>query len=132
MNERKSILLVQKARRFARKRHRGQLDDDKLSYFDVHVRIVGDIIKKVARDPEIVAAAYLHDTLEDTDTTYEELKKEFSERVAELVFELTHLGTKESGYISPNLKSRDAIMIKFADRLSNISRMGSWSKEEQD
>ena len=86
-----------------------------------------NILHTITEDIDIICAAYLHDTLEDTATTYEELKKEFGQRVADLVLELTHEGKKdEFGYYFPRLKSKDAIIIKFADRLSNLSRMDSW------
>lgn len=83
---------------------------------------------------DVICAAYLHDTLEDTDTTYDELVKEFGPRVAELVYEVTQEGSKDNyGYYFPRLKSKDAILIKFADRASNIARMDAWpeSRKEQ-
>ena len=102
------------------------------SYFENHICQVATIIKQVTKDKEIIAAAYLHDTLEDTKTTYEELKENFGQRVADIVFEMTHEGKKdEKGYWFPRLKSKDAILVKFADRLSNLSRMDVWDEERQ-
>jgi (p)ppGpp synthase/HD superfamily hydrolase len=125
-------ILPSKAWVFAQKKHGGQLDDDSKNYFDYHVQPVAIIVEMVTSDEEIIAAAYLHDTLEDTDTTYEELKCEFGKRVADLVFEVTHVGKKDNvGYSFPNLKSRDAILIKFADRLQNLSRMDSWDEKRK-
>lgn len=116
---------------FALANHRGQTDDTGKPYFSVHVKVVADLVKLVTSDPEIIAAAYLHDTLEDTCTTREQIEAIFGPRVAGLVFEVTHTGTKEEGFKYPSLKSRDAMMIKFADRLNNISRMETWSEEEK-
>ena len=46
--------------------------------------------------------------------------------------EVTHEGQKdEYGYYFPRLKSQTGIMLKLADRLSNISRMQSWSKKRR-
>ena len=83
-------------------------------------------------DENIICAELLHDTIEDTDTTYEELVEEFNKTVADLVMEVTHEGSKDDfGYYFPRLKSKDAILIKFADRLSNLSRMEEWDDTRQ-
>ena len=124
--------IIQKAFQFARDKHKGQTRDGGEDYFESHVRKVASTIMSYSSDDEVIAAAYLHDTLEDTQTTLEELTQEFGERVANLVHELTHEGDKKTGYYFPRLKSRDAILIKFADRLCNLSDMGSWDKERQE
>lgn len=117
---------------FSRVKHQGQLDDDGLDYFSSHIEQVVRIIQNVTEDQDIISAAYLHDTIEDTDTTYEELVKEFGETVANLVMEVTHEGKKDSkGFYFPRLQSKNAILIKFADRLSNLSRMSSWPLDRQ-
>jgi len=119
--------MVQRAEDFARRAHKGQKDDDGEDYFSAHIQVVAEIIKKVTTKSEIIAAAYLHDVIEDTATTRHELIYRFGKRVADLVFELTKVAERgEMDNRFPNLKSKDAMMIKFADRLSNISRMGSW------
>lgn len=116
---------------FATKKHQGQVDDDGNPYWE-HPSMVGDLLEELGCDDEIVAAGYLHDTLEDTDTTFLELVENFGDRVACLVYEVTHEGKKDNyGYYFPRLKSRDAIMIKLADRLSNISRMDSWDERRK-
>jgi GTP pyrophosphokinase len=125
--------MIRKAFNFSKIKHKGQLDDSGKDYFVEHIFNVFRILKRVTDDKEILSAGLLHDTLEDTDTDWEELKSAFSERVANLVWEVTHEGKKdEVGYYFPRLKSRDAILIKFADRLSNLSRMDSWDKKRQE
>lgn len=117
---------------FARKKHAGQYDDNGESYFESHIWQVYRIISEVTNDEDVICAAFLHDTIEDTNTTYEELVNEFSKRVADLVMEVTHEGKKDQhGYYFPRLKSKEAILIKFADRLSNLSRMQSWDEKRQ-
>jgi GTP pyrophosphokinase len=86
----------------------------------------------VTDDAEVLCAGILHDLLEDTDTTYEELVHEFNKPIADLVLELTQHGGGDSGYYFPFLKSRKAIMVKFADRLSNLSRMDDWPGDRQE
>lgn len=123
---------LKKAIDFAYKKHKEQKDDTGEPYIK-HLTQVVEILSCVTHDNDILAAAWLHDTIEDTDTTYEDLVQEFGERIAGLVHEVTHEGTKDAGgYYFPRLRSRDAAIIKFADRLSNLSRMESWTKKRQD
>lgn len=125
--------LVSKALDFARERHAGQKDDSGLDYFTAHLQQVYFILKQVTNDEAILAAAYLHDTLEDTNTTYDELVSEFNKEVADLVSEVTHDGQKDNkGYYFPRLNSQKGIMLKFADRLSNLSRMEAWATPRQE
>ncbi len=121
-----------KALKFATIKHRGQLDDTNKPYI-IHPCQVVDILRKVApNDENLLCAGYLHDTIEDTKTTYEELVGEFGQDVADLVMEVTHEGSKEKkGYYFPRLKTQRGIMLKFADRLSNISRMEAWDEERK-
>lgn len=128
-----SLDLFFKARCFAEKAHQDQKDDDGKPYFDAHVLHVVKLVKEAGGTTDMIVAAYLHDTIEDTDTTYEDLVKEFGVKIADLVNELTHEGTKDSyGYYFPRLKSRDAIVIKLADRMSNLMRMDSWDLQRQE
>ena len=121
-----------KASVFAFSKHKGQLDDSGISYFNAHILQVVRILKQITNDSDIISAGYLHDTLEDTDTIYDELKQEFNKRIADLVLELTHERKPDNkGYYFPRLKSRDAVLVKFADRLSNLSRMKPWDKKRQ-
>lgn len=123
--------LISVARGFAMYKHKDQKDDNGKPYFD-HLHQVAQIVSQVTKDEKIIAAAYLHDTLEDTDTTYTDLLNNFGQEIADLVNEVTHEGKKdEYGYYFPRLHTREAILIKFADRLSNLSRMDAWSEERK-
>jgi len=124
--------LITKAQGFAVKRHKNQLDDNGKNYVFSHCFQVANIIKFVrSNDFELIAAAYLHDTIEDTPTTYLELCNEFGKRVADLVMEVTHEGSKKRGYYFPRLHTKDGILLKFADRISNLSRMECWDEKRQ-
>jgi (p)ppGpp synthase/HD superfamily hydrolase len=117
---------------FAQDAHKGQVDDDGRDYFTAHVLEVARLVSLVGGSTEMVQAAYLHDTLEDTNTTYDDLVFHFGAEVAGLVHEVTHEGTKdEYGYYFPRLKSRDAVVIKLCDRASNLMRFDSWSDERK-
>lgn len=122
------IEMIERAKEFAKLKHQGQMDDTGKDYFESHLTQVVNILVSVTTDPEIIAAGYLHDILEDTTVTTTELEQLFGHRITTLVWEVTHVGQKDSvGYSFPNLHSTSAIMIKFADRLSNISRMENWT-----
>lgn len=124
---------TQKAREFARRKHEGQLDDEGKPYFDAHVVQVAEIVKLVTNnDPVAGTVAYLHDLLEDTNTTYDELVTNFGRGIADLVMELTHEGKKDDGgYYFPRLQSEIAVLVKIADRLSNLSRMRAWDSDRR-
>ena len=77
------------------------------------------------KDQKLLISAILHDTLEDTNTTYEELKKVFSKPVADLVQEVSHpknYNEAQKSKYYENLKniSPNAKIIKLADFTSNL------------
>lgn len=126
-----SVELIKKAAKFAAIKHEGQTYGVD-SPFIVHPKQTASVLSKVTDDPNMIAAAWLHDTLEDTDTTYEELVTEFNEDIASLVREVTHKGQRDHiGFYFPNLKTQRGIMLKFADRLSNLSHMENWPEAKQ-
>ena len=121
--------LVQKAAQFAAQKHKGQIRKgrDECPYID-HLKSVARVIAGVGgiEDPEILASAWLHDTLEDTETTPEELEANFGKRVRQLVEEVTDdksLPKDERKQMqiqhAPTL-SPDAVLIKLGDKISNI------------
>ena len=112
---------------FVYKAHKGQVYSDNEDYFESHILKVVSLVKQVTTSATIITAAYLHDTLEDTNVTYEDLQEHFSYPIADWVKELT----KEGYNIFPHLKSKACIIIKFADRLANLSRMENWDNERQ-
>ena len=127
-----TLSIKDKALGFAHRKHKGQLDDCDLPYIYHPVQAAKILEMVVPKDENLIAAAYLHDTLEDTDTTYEELVKEFNKDIADLVNEVTHDGSKDQkGYYFPRLKTQRGIILKFADRLSNISRMDAWNENRK-
>ena len=124
--------IVDKALEYASDRYRGQRDEQGRPYFFAHTVQVYGILMDVTDDEETLAAGILHDILEDSDTTYEDLIHEFNRPIADLVMELTHEKSEEGGYYFPRLESRKAVLVKFADRLSNLSRMRDWPGDWQE
>lgn len=123
--------LVDKALEFASEKHKGQLDDQGRPYFFAHIVQVHSILNDVTDDIETLCAGILHDVLEDTPTKYDDLVHEFNKPIADLVNELTQEGDHETGYYFPRLHTKKAVMVKFADRLSNLSRMDDWPGDRQ-
>ena len=128
--------LVDKALEFASERHKNQLDDQGRPYFFAHIVQVYGILIDVSDDTEVLCAGLLHDTLEDTATSYEELSKLFTPNIAEIVRMVTHSeDSKNFPHLKPteeyNMLFHKAVLVKFADRLSNLSRMENWSNEKR-
>jgi hypothetical protein len=112
--------LVARAQDFAVNAHRRI--DQRRKYsgqpYDAHLKAVADIVGSVTDDPEVIAAAWLHDTLEDTPATYEQLESEFGERVAHLVAELTDVSRPTDG----NRAVRKAIDRRYLARASSRAK----------
>ena len=113
--------LLNKARAFATIAHEGKTRKNSTDPYIVHPeRVVKTLQEAGVTDQEILAAAYLHDVLEDTDKQL----GDFPERVQKIVKELTRpAGTKDkNAYIAAfSGKSFEAILIKLADRYDNLT-----------
>ena len=91
--------LVLKARQYAtqahkRISHRRKYTDQP---YDTHLHAVAELVGSVADDPEMIAAAWLHDTVEDTPVTFHDIEKEFGAGVAQLVLDLTDVSKASDG-----------------------------------
>jgi GTP diphosphokinase / guanosine-3',5'-bis(diphosphate) 3'-diphosphatase len=127
--------LEKKAHEFAKIKHMGQKRSNGTPYI-THPERVADYVEKFKKSHmlhQLKASAYLHDTLEDTDTTYEELEKEFGKLVASLVNELTSNKekSKEIGkakYLADKLSDELtdwALVLKLCDRRDNIDDLNT-------
>ena len=85
------------------------------------------IVACIESNFDLWKAVLFHDVLEDTDTTYDDLLTNFNVDIANLVREVTK--TKYNTF--PDLHSRRGVMLKFADRLSNLKNMQLWGDEKQ-
>lgn len=127
---------------FARIHHEGQLRKSG-EPFVCHPIEVAKIATEFGLDSDSIVAALLHDTVEDTSATQEELKEKFGNDVAELVNGVTKLGqipysSKEEAQIEylrkmffAMAKDLRVILIKLADRLHNMRTLSSVPKEKQ-
>lgn len=84
--------LLQRSYDFAEQVHEEQKRASGDPYF-IHCKAVASILAELQVPPAVIAAGLLHDTVEDTDVTHEDLEREFGEEVAELVKSVTKLDT---------------------------------------
>ncbi|HET8685679.1 MAG TPA: HD domain-containing protein [Methanosarcina sp.] len=123
--------LILDAIQYGNEKHAGQIRKGSGDAYITHPIAVSYIIaayKRSKKLPELLAAAILHDTLEDTDATFIELATRFTPLVASLVLELTNdeeqiakVGKLE--YQKKKLVSMSsyALIVKLADRMHNVS-----------
>lgn len=119
--------IVFSAYEYAKEKHTGQMRRNSNLEYITHPKYVARIVEQLTDNPDLVAAAFLHDVLEDTDATFEDLKREFNEDVAKLVEELTNSekargSMKKKDYILGKMAemSDAALTIKLADRFHNV------------
>ena len=135
------IALIQSAYNFAQTAHQGQTRNSGEPYF-THVFSAGLHAAEFGMDATTVAAALLHDTIEDTDVTYAQVKDTFGSEVADLVEGVTKLGRyKYQGrerhveslrkLFIASTKDVRVIIIKLADRLHNIQTLEHIKPEKQ-
>ncbi len=144
-NNWKNLPILLRALYYAKNKHHDQTrKDEALSPYIDHPKKVAFTIMQVGdvNDMEVIAAALLHDTLEDTETTSEELEALFGPRVRRLVEEVTDDKTlpkqvrKERQIQNAANLSPDAVLIRIADKISNIHDVihnppNDWSKERR-
>ncbi|MCK1421395.1 HD domain-containing protein [Bradyrhizobium sp. 180] len=124
------IRLVSEAAELAARRHNGMARKGRGNepYIN-HLAEVANLLATATggADAELVAAGWLHDSIEDTDTTREELAQRFSERVAALVAECTDdmslpkAERRRRQAMDAPKKSAGAKLIKIADKISNTA-----------
>jgi guanosine-3',5'-bis(diphosphate) 3'-pyrophosphohydrolase len=133
--------LVLRAAAFAAERHRGQArkGPDAAPFINHPIEVARVLCEEGGvSDPELIAAALLHDTIEDTSTVYEDLAEPFGERVADLVAELTDdkrlpkQARKREQVRHARALSPGARQVKLADKLCNLREIiesppASWS-----
>lgn len=123
------IRLVSEAAELAARRHTAQRRKGRGE--EPYVNHLAEVASLVAaatngEDPELVAAGWLHDTLEDTETGKEELVRRFGGRVAGIVQECTDdMGLPQSERrrrqaADAGKKSAGAKLVKIADKISNV------------
>jgi (p)ppGpp synthase/HD superfamily hydrolase len=123
------LRLVSEAAELAARRHNGtQRKGRGNEPYINHLAEVANLLAAATEgsDAELAAAGWLHDTIEDTETTRQELAQKFGERVAGLVVEVTDDMTlpkharRQKQIVDAPKKSSGAKLIKIADKISNV------------
>jgi GTP diphosphokinase / guanosine-3',5'-bis(diphosphate) 3'-diphosphatase len=133
--------LITRAYDFAMRAHEGQKRYSGEPYF-IHPVAVAQILIELNADAETIAAALLHDTLEDTSITREEMAAEFGETITFLVDGVTKLGKLRYHGVERHVESLRkffvamaadirVITIRLADRLHNMHTLEHVPKEKQ-
>jgi len=136
---------ILKALRFSAKKHNDQRrKDEKASPYINHPIQVAETLWSVGgvRDVNLLVAAILHDTIEDTDTTPEEIRVEFGDEVLSLVLEVTDDKSlpkqvrKQLQIEHAPHKSDKAKLLKLSDKINNVDDMvqsppSTWSLERK-
>ncbi|MEL6251676.1 MAG: HD domain-containing protein [Bacteroidota bacterium] len=136
--------IYQKAMKFAGEKHAQQKVPGSPANYLLHIANVSmEVLQAHAAKPDFdlelaVQAAILHDTIEDTDTTFEEVEEKFGEKVAKSVSALSKdkkLPSKkeqmEDSLKRLNASDKEAGIVKLADRITNLQGPPyHWSKEK--
>ena len=134
--------LIDKAVAYAQDKHKDQKRKDGSPYI-IHPLAVAEVVAEMGLDMDAILGALLHDCIEDTDASHEEIEKLFGATVAELVEGVTKLtranfSSTEQAQME-NLRkmfmamSKDirVVLIKIADRLHNMRTMQYQTPEKQ-
>lgn len=119
--------LKENAKEFAIKAHKEQIRKLNGKFFIYHPLGVGEILESFGYNDDIIIAGYLHDTVEDTDVTIDNIKEIFGDRVAELVSNASELDkslsweerkTHTINFVKE--KPLEEIAVIIADKIHNI------------
>ena len=141
-NKKSNSALILRAYKYAEEHHKGQFRKSGETYM-IHPLNVALILSTLELDDETICAAFLHDVVEDTEVTSEDINREFGEAIADMVEGVTKLGkiqytSTEEEQIENYRKmflamAKDirVVLIKLADRLHNMRTLEFLSRDRQ-
>jgi guanosine-3',5'-bis(diphosphate) 3'-pyrophosphohydrolase len=125
----KLLSLLFKALSFSAEKHTKQRrkDIDKTPYINHPISLANILAQRWVIDENVLCAAILHDTIEDTQTTADELQEHFGEKIASIVLEVTDDKSLEKS-VRKQMQvehaasiSHEAKLVKLADKIANIT-----------
>lgn len=135
------MILLQLAKEFAAKKHEGQMYGN--HPYTKHLQDVYDLACLFQLSEKVKISAWLHDTLEDTQTFTFELAENFGSEIEDIVYAVTGYGDnrkqKNADALRKILKNKEAARLKICDRIANIlecqktdkKRFGMYIKEHE-
>ena len=142
-NHRKKVEIIGRAYRFAREAHKGVRRRSGEPYILHPIAVAKIVVSELGLGSTSICAALLHDVIEDTDYTREDIERAFGEKIAGIVEGMTKIsggifGDKASVQAETFRKlllsmSSDVrvVLVKMADRLHNMRTLGAMSPEKQ-
>ena len=139
---RRDTKLIQRAYEYAKAKHGDQLRKSGEPYI-IHPVQVAYTLAELGMDDNTICAALLHDVLEDTETSYQEMEKEFNPEIAYMVDGVTKLGKLKYASVEEQQvenyrkmflamgKDIRVILIKLADRLHNMRTLKYLTRDRQ-
>jgi (p)ppGpp synthase/HD superfamily hydrolase len=133
------VNFIEKGLAFAKYYHGSQMRKSGEPYYS-HPIVVAEMVSDYIFKSDVLVAALLHDTVEDTELTLSEIESEFNPRVAQIVDRLTrkkHFSENRKQTSAEtiieliNYKDFDSILVKICDRIHNISTIKSMNKQKQ-
>lgn len=144
-NHRKKVEIIEKAYRFAKNAHKGVRRRSGEPYILHPIAVAKIVISELGLGSTSICAALLHDVIEDTEYTREDIANVFGEKIADIVEGLTKIsGGKFSVSAKSSVQAENfrklllsmstdirVVLIKMADRLHNMRTLGSMRPEKQ-
>ena len=139
-----SLSLLFKALAFSAEKHTKQRrkDIEESPYINHPIALANILAQRWVIDENVLCAAILHDTLEDTETTADELREHFGEKITSIVLEVTDDKSLEKSVRKQKQVehaasiSHEAKLVKLADKIANITDIINtppvkWTKERK-
>jgi (p)ppGpp synthase/HD superfamily hydrolase len=130
---------INDAKIFAKLKHKGlKRDNSKTPYWKHLEKVVKNLEKLGIKDESILCAGWLHDTIEDTSTDYDDIYEKFGKKTADIVVTVTKdtrmiKKSREIAYCNQLKKGTwQAQIVKFGDILANMEDLKSYSKPMPD
>ena len=140
----KLLSLLFKALSFSAEKHTKQRrkDIDKTPYINHPISLANILAQRWVIDENVLCAAILHDTIEDTETTVDELQEHFGEKITSIVLEVTDDKSLEKSVRKQKQVehaatiSHEAKLVKLADKIANITDIintppEDWSRDRK-
>ncbi|MFP3903666.1 MAG: HD domain-containing protein [Armatimonadota bacterium] len=126
--------LLMRAANLAKRVHTGQMRADGATVFEHVVGVAENVLKAGFEEPELLAAAMLHDILEQTPLTLNDLEKTFGTRVSQLVYAVTNRPGDDArdSVARAEAHGKKAILLRVCDRLDAARRASNRPEEERE